>query len=433
MRYIGIIILLVLCLTLLLFTGCMINTVKPEPASGNLENQEDINQSSNNSQSSSTGLVYETVIADTGETVTVYPQQWATGDGTAENPWANDCIQKAYDAVPAGGTIFLRAGYYQLASYLELAKQINIIGEGRNKTIIKTAEANGFHVSQDYCTLKGFTIDGDSQLDGTQYRSPIVVANCDYAVLEDIEVKNAGYYGIQIFGVNNSLFQNIYAHDNYRHGLHPGSNTTGRNKWNTYRDIYCWNNGVSGFDDRGSSGDPNEQLYNIYDNLQCWDNGNNGIYIGSQKGGVLSNSFASGNGREGIWMYDVEDFNVHDCSTTLNGEEGLRIQNSDNINLTNVIIKNNNFSDADNIGGVIIRDSSGIKFASCQSYDDRDTPLQAYGIELTGANTNISLVNCKLTPNKEGEIYNPAGVTLEVITEKREFLLLLYLTFPIFL
>ena len=64
MRYIGIITLLVLCLTLLLFNGCMINTVKPEPASGNLENQEDINQSGNNSPNSWTGLIYETVISD---------------------------------------------------------------------------------------------------------------------------------------------------------------------------------------------------------------------------------------------------------------------------------------------------------------------------------------------------------------------------------
>jgi len=40
MRYIGIIILLVLCLTLLLLTGCIVNPVIPETAIGNLENQE---------------------------------------------------------------------------------------------------------------------------------------------------------------------------------------------------------------------------------------------------------------------------------------------------------------------------------------------------------------------------------------------------------
>jgi hypothetical protein len=40
MRYIGIIILLVFCLTLLLLTGCVVNTVISETTSGNLENQE---------------------------------------------------------------------------------------------------------------------------------------------------------------------------------------------------------------------------------------------------------------------------------------------------------------------------------------------------------------------------------------------------------
>jgi hypothetical protein len=90
MRYIGIIILLVLYLNLLLFTSCPINTVKPEPTSGNLENQEDI--SSNNSQGSSTYPIEDPA--------TIYPQQWATGTRTVGDPWANDCIKKAYTACP---------------------------------------------------------------------------------------------------------------------------------------------------------------------------------------------------------------------------------------------------------------------------------------------------------------------------------------------
>ena len=353
-------------------------------------------------------------IEDTEEPGTVYPQQWATGDGTVENPWANDCIQKAYDFVPDGGTVFLKSGYYTLSTNIKIYKEVNIVGEGRNKTIIKTASANGIVVLHDNCTLKGFTIDGDSQLDGTQYLSPILIAGCDYALLEDIEVKNAGYYGIDIFQVNHSLFQNIYAHDNYRHGLHPGSNTTGRNKYNIYRDIYAWNNGVGGFNDRGNSGDPNEQMYNVYDNLQCWDNGSHGIVIGYQRSGVLSNSFASGNGKNGIYLLGIEDFNVHDCSTTLNGEEGLDIELSKNVNFTNVLIKNNNVSDTDYIGGVKIYNSSEIKFTSCQSYDDRTPMLQEYGIRMIGAVDFIEIINCILTPNEKYAICNDAGA---VITE----------------
>jgi hypothetical protein len=365
MRYISKIILLVLCLTLLLFIGCRINADKPETASGNLENQEDFNQSSNNSQSSSTGPVYATVIEDTGESVTVYPQEWATGTGTVENPWANDCIKKTLDFAPAGGTIFLKAGYYILSDRITITKKINIIGEGRNNTIIITANETGFSINEiDYVSIKNLTIDGDAQTDGQQYLSCIAIANSDYVSLEDIEVKNAGYYGIDLFQNNYFISQDIYAHDNYRHGLHPGSDTTGRNMFNTYRDIYAWNNGDTGFKDRGIEGFPDEQCYNIFDGINCWGNGHFGIMIGLQKGGVLSNSFASGNGEHGIWIYDVEDLNVHDCSITLNGEEGIHIELSKNVNFINVIIKNNNVTNIDYNGEVKIENSSGIKFTS---------------------------------------------------------------------
>jgi hypothetical protein len=61
MRKINIIILLVLCLTLLLLTGCKVNTVNPKTTSGNLENQENTEKP---------------VIVDTEESGTVYPQKW---------------------------------------------------------------------------------------------------------------------------------------------------------------------------------------------------------------------------------------------------------------------------------------------------------------------------------------------------------------------
>jgi hypothetical protein len=73
MRYFGIITSLVLCLTLLLFAGYIVNTVIPETAIENIENQEDINQSSNNFQSSSTDSVQE----PTEEPETENPQKWS--------------------------------------------------------------------------------------------------------------------------------------------------------------------------------------------------------------------------------------------------------------------------------------------------------------------------------------------------------------------
>ena len=73
MRYIGIIILLVLCLTFLLLTGCIVNTVNAETVIENIENQKDFNQCSNNFQSSSTGSVQE----PTEEPETENPKKWS--------------------------------------------------------------------------------------------------------------------------------------------------------------------------------------------------------------------------------------------------------------------------------------------------------------------------------------------------------------------
>jgi parallel beta-helix repeat protein len=416
MRYIGIIILLVFCLNLLLLMGCAVNTVKPEPANGNLENQEDINQSSNNSQGSSTGPIYEPGTEDTEEPGTVYPQQWATGTGTVGDPWTNSCIESAYTACPTGGTVYLRAGYYVLSTAVQVTKQVNIIGEGRNKTIIITADAFGFNINPaDYVTLKGFTIDGAAQTDGAEagYLSPINIAHSDYILLEDIETKNAGYYGIGLYECNHSLLQNIYAHDNYRHGVCSASDTTGRNMYNTYRDIYAWDNGVEGFDDRGiQAATIPEAHYNVYDNLQCWDNGMHGIALTHQGGIVLSNSVVTGNEVNGIYLHAIEDSTINNCSVILNDDDGLFITNGvKNVNFTNVIVKNN-------ANGIVIYNSSELTFTSCQSYDDRAIPLQYYGIQLEETNSGISLLSCKLTPNKSGDIYNPNNVAVTIITEK---------------
>lgn len=244
--------------------------------------------------------------------------------------------------------------------------------------------------------------------------------------MENIETKNAGWTGIASYAVNNSSFQNIYTHDNYAIGFHPGTATRGRNKNNTYQNIYVWNNGQSGFDEAGNKGDLSQVSNNIYDNIQCWDNGEQGLVLSYQKGGILSNSFANGNGKKGysfgdaagIYIFNVSDITINNCSATLNQLEGLYLSASSNVRYTNVISKNNNVSDTNYIGGIIVKNGTEVIFTNCQSYDDRDTPLQDYGLRLSGTNLGISLVNCKLLPNKVGEIYNPAGAIITVITEE---------------
>ena len=202
------------------------------------------NPNSNNYQDPSTDPVEEPgteepveepVIVDLEDPNTITPQNWATGDGTESNPWAGDCIKTAYNNCPAGGTVFLKAGYYQLSGFITINKKINIIGEGRNKTIVKTTDTWGFIVLADYVTIKGMTIDGTAQPAGEDL-SCINLQNCDYILIEDIEAKNS-FTGIQPLQVNNSIFRNIHTHHNEHLGMHPKTNVAGRNIDNTFQNI----------------------------------------------------------------------------------------------------------------------------------------------------------------------------------------------------
>ena len=88
MRCNGIIILLVFCLILLLLTGCIVNIVIAKTAIGNVENQEDINQSSNNFQSATTGSIQE----PTEEPETENSGKWS-GLGMNLFPTINDSCE----------------------------------------------------------------------------------------------------------------------------------------------------------------------------------------------------------------------------------------------------------------------------------------------------------------------------------------------------
>jgi len=432
MKYISKIILLVFFLTLLLFTGCKANTIKPEIVSGNLENQEDFNQSSNNSQSSSTGSIYEPG--------TVYPQKWATGTGTAIDPWAGDCINDAYAAAAAAGdTIYLRAGYYTLASTLTIqGKTVNLIGEGRGETFIVTSmnHSAAMIVYDDYTTLKGFTLDAASQVE-EKNRYAIKLLNGDYMTVEDIEVKNAGYAGIEYADINYATFRNLYLHDNSWLGLHAAHVVAERGKHNTFQYLYIWNHTHHGFDDGNDVGVWTSDCDNTYDNIHTWNNGLGGLIFWYLNGGNITNCSSYDSDGYGIKIGHSENVNVSNCSAwncndyglqitytnnlnisnssfNFNNGTGIKIIDSSNIALTNVISKNNDVGDHGNLGAVLVESSTGVRFTSCQFYDDRETPLQDWGI-LTEGTASIEIINCKLLPNGTGAIY---ADTETVITEK---------------
>jgi len=305
---------------------------------------------------------------------TVYPQDYATGTGTDIDPWAGNCIEDAYNAASAGDTIYLRAGYYELDDILSVAKSISFIGEGIGKTIVITADAYGFRIDDcDYVTIKDMTIDGDAQTDDTEYISPIFAhESVNYLLIENVEAKNGGYYGIGLFEVNNAVCKNIYMHDNAHEGFHPSTNTAGRSQYNTYQDIYCWDNGCCGFNDRGSN--TLEQIvnqHNSYSNIKAWDNSDHGITINYQSGAVIDNCIADGNGLNGFNILGLADSTITNCVATLNSPSpatrgGFHFADCDNVIATGLISYNNYYR------GINLEDCYDITLANCKSYDDRD-------------------------------------------------------------
>ena len=347
-------------------------------------------------------------VADTQ--LPVFPQAYATGTGTAIDPWSGDCIDDALDAVPDGGTIFLRAGYYDVDGQIySSTKSFNLIGEGIGETILVTSLTSGvdaIFIETDHCTLKGFTLDCDSMtVDGTAYSGINVAA--DYLVIENVEVTNAQSCGINMFECNYAFLNNIYAHDTkVSHGVHPGGDASSENMYNTYRNIYAYDNAKQGFDEDGGNS-PIESLYNTYDNIHAWGNGLMGIALANMKSAVVTNCTSNGNTQRGFWLSILSDCTFTNCISEENTLTGISIYGgSSDLTFVNCIVKNNSAS------GVTFTDGTdGIKFIGCNIYDDQGSPTQNYSFEFYGTNTNFVVDNCKLEPYQTGMYYDDAGTT----------------------
>jgi hypothetical protein len=125
MRKIGIIIILILCTTLLLLTGCIVNTIIPETTSGNLENQENTE---------------EPVIENTEEPGTENPQKWAGLTGFTT--WYGD-IEDAGDIWLANGFTETRdLRDYLDATNVALSKAAVIAGNAKGLKAIWGVSSN---------------------------------------------------------------------------------------------------------------------------------------------------------------------------------------------------------------------------------------------------------------------------------------------------
>lgn len=142
-----------------------------------------------------------------------------TTDGSSKKPWRT--LKYAVTKVPAnqGYTIKLSAGTFIENGLIEVPLGVNILGEGKTKTILKAVSSFYYHpVTPEYATdkflirlssanqsngnqrLSNFTIDGDSK----QLHGGIYVSHRDHVIIEDVSVQRTNFTGIWLLDVKDS-------------------------------------------------------------------------------------------------------------------------------------------------------------------------------------------------------------------------------------
>lgn len=146
-----------------------------------------------------------------------------TGDGSASNPWRT--IKYAVNKVPAnqGHTIRISAGTFVEEGQIKVPPGVNIMGAGKDLTIIRAASSFYYNpVSPGYAvekflfslraqapsdgnqSLAHFTIDGDSK----QLHGGIYVRYRNGVVIDAVHVRNTHFNGIWLLDVKNSRISN---------------------------------------------------------------------------------------------------------------------------------------------------------------------------------------------------------------------------------
>jgi len=340
---------------------------------------------------------------------TVYPQDYATGTGTSEDPWAGDCVEDAYTACPTGGTIYLRTGYYALASSLSIDKTVNIIGEGIGKTFIVTADATGFNITANYVILQGFTIDGDEGNTGFSDRG------ADTPVSYPIEESH-------------NVYDNIHTWGNTNYGIAISAQSGG----------ILSNSSVSGTANKGLVLN-NLHNFDIHDCLLTLCAGD-GMYMATTCGDIRFTNVIAKNNLFGFHLNGADGVKFDSCeaydSRTVTSDDIAFVDGGggeDTITMTSAMFlksgflagkdititgageegNNSTFEIVSVVAGTI-NVATGSLTAEAAGEDVTITleKVQSYGLLTEGTTDNIELVNCDFEGNKTGNIANNASATI---------------------
>lgn len=274
-------------------------------------------------------------------------------------------IQRAIDSLPEDSwnrSVGVN-GSFDISSSINLANRMAL--DLTNSTLTATGDHHLLDITDaSDVTITGGVLDGEGQPDGEHYLGVIVTNRTERLSLIGTQVRNGGYYGVSLFEANDCLLWGVRAHDNYRHGFHPGTNTEGWG-WNNQH-VYCIaeNNGVDGINDRGG-GSSHQALHNQYVNCIAQNNGQNGIHLSDEPSSDTD---------------EIGTYHLVGCQSFDNEERGFRIGSASASMICPV-------ADGNQIG-VLVDGSEHVSIVNphITNYDQSD----AIGIEFTNLNSNLA-------------------------------------------
>jgi len=362
---------------------------------------------------------------------------------------ASSVIQSAINSLPTeGGTIFIKAGTYEISSTIKLKNNVMLIGEGWS-VCLKLADnrPSGTHILQNEDTVTGNTdiIIANLMLDGNRENQAYLINGIHFekvtrAKLINIKAVNSRGCNIYLSGCSEVEIS-------HPHLEGAGDDNLAISLGSYYIDviggIYKASAGVTG----SSHGIEVEdaKLVNIVNPI-CMNNTHYGILVRASPDGIedvtdinIVNPICVNNAR-GIAIYkasaapytfrrihlvnpilrnnsvhgchiedysdtgDPRDITWHGGISFNNQEHGALITWIKHMVINGVIFKNNN-QVTGTANGIRLFYSEYVRVHNCHFYDDQPTPTQDYGIrEGTGSDNNEFRFNYFGT-HKTGAIY----------------------------
>ncbi|MCX6821837.1 MAG: right-handed parallel beta-helix repeat-containing protein [Candidatus Aenigmarchaeota archaeon] len=245
----------------------------------------------------------------------IYARDGNTGEIVNSNTDASTVINWAINQLTNGGKIFIKAGTYELSSYINVGTNtwdipFTIEGEGFN-TILKIADNTNTPIIRSRCAvttgcvngfvhLRNFQIDGNK--DNNNFGSYCIEWAVYQGTIENIKIKNCKSHGIYLIGngtgasaSDNSIHNVIIANcdgDGIRaHGINGGNAADNR-----ITDSTIFNNKGNGiYYDQGNPTIIGNAIYG---------NDKSGIVIYQLIWGQISENQIAGNGEHGIYFYN---------------------------------------------------------------------------------------------------------------------------------